>query len=378
MNAAGTDRSSLITTGIANPSTGRYTLTVTVGTGTVNESLKLTASGTVSGEARYAVIAPQVVDYDNATQVALLLTRLGTPSVSVSADIAAVSTKLGTPAGASVSADIASVKTDATTLLGRITSNVYTMFLDLIAMITGSGTADAGWDTAALSRAPSGGSSSPTTLVSTTIDTVTSQTVFTLTAGAPDNDVYNDMMAVITDASTSTQKAKVQVIDYVASTKTLTLSAAPGFTVASGDSIAIVAVLNLTAAQNSRLSLLGAGTRQTVKADSGASIELKIGDDYVASIGTAKRIEINDVDASIYDAIRTASHTARSFGFGYIKAGAKSSDVVTGTIDRATVTYTPAAGSESRSMCEWRFRGSATSARTPRSSGTSPIFASSP
>jgi hypothetical protein len=87
-NAAGTDRSTLITTTIANPSTGRYTLTITVGTSTANESLKLTASGTVSGEARYAVIAPQVVDYDNATQVALLLTRIGTPNVSIAADIA--------------------------------------------------------------------------------------------------------------------------------------------------------------------------------------------------------------------------------------------------------------------------------------------------
>ena len=92
-NAAGTDRSALITTTIANPSTGRYTLTITVGTSTANESLKLTASGTVSGEARYAVIAPQVVDYDNATQVALLLTRIGTPNVSIAADIATRATQ---------------------------------------------------------------------------------------------------------------------------------------------------------------------------------------------------------------------------------------------------------------------------------------------
>ncbi len=123
VNSAGTDRSSLITTGIANPSTGRYTLTITVWIGTVNETLKLTASGLVSGEARYAVIAPQVVDYDNATQIALLLTRVGIPAISVSADIAAVSTKVGSPAGASVSADIASIKTDTgTTIPGLLTT----------------------------------------------------------------------------------------------------------------------------------------------------------------------------------------------------------------------------------------------------------------
>ncbi len=90
VNAAGTDRSSLITTAIANPATGRYTLTITIGTSTVNESLTLTASGTVSGEARYAVIAPQVVDYDSATQINTILTRIGTPAVTVSDDIAAL------------------------------------------------------------------------------------------------------------------------------------------------------------------------------------------------------------------------------------------------------------------------------------------------
>jgi hypothetical protein len=45
-----------------------------------------------------------------------------------------------------------------TTLVGRITTQVYTLFLDLIAMITGSGTADAKFDAAALSLAPSGSS----------------------------------------------------------------------------------------------------------------------------------------------------------------------------------------------------------------------------
>lgn len=45
-----------------------------------------------------------------------------------------------------------------TSLLSRITSGVSQMWQDCIAMITGSGTADAGWDAAALSRAPSGSS----------------------------------------------------------------------------------------------------------------------------------------------------------------------------------------------------------------------------
>lgn len=114
VNAAGTDRSSLITTTIANQSTGRYTLTITVGPATANESLKLTATGTISGETRYAVITPQVVDYDSATLINSIYTRIGEPEgASIAVDIAAsktvtdaVNTKIGTPS-VTVSADIA-------------------------------------------------------------------------------------------------------------------------------------------------------------------------------------------------------------------------------------------------------------------------------
>lgn len=94
-NAAGTDRSALITTGVANPSTGRYTITITVNTSSVNESLKLSATGAIGAELRYAVFGTQIVDYDTATQVNQILTRLGTPAVSVSADIAAVKADTG-------------------------------------------------------------------------------------------------------------------------------------------------------------------------------------------------------------------------------------------------------------------------------------------
>ena len=49
------------------------------------------------------------------------------------------------------------------------------------------------------------------------------------------------MTAIITDASTTTQKAVVRVSDYVGSSKTITLTAAPNFTIASGDKIDIYA-----------------------------------------------------------------------------------------------------------------------------------------
>jgi len=58
-----------------------------------------------------------------------------------------------------IEADSAAAVGYLITLVNRITSGVAQMWQDCIAMITGSGTADAGWDTAALSRAPSGSSS---------------------------------------------------------------------------------------------------------------------------------------------------------------------------------------------------------------------------
>ena len=107
----------------------------------------------------------------------------------------------------------------------------------------------AGWsattDTLEKIRDASGGgasSDSVLVLVSTTIATLTSQTVFTLTIGSSDNDAYNNAIAIITDQSTSLQKAFVRVLDYVGSTKALTLAKLPQFTVAAGDSIAILAI----------------------------------------------------------------------------------------------------------------------------------------
>lgn len=376
VNAAGTDRSSLITTAIANPSTGRYTLTVTVGTGTVNESLKLTASGTVSAEARYAVIAPQVVDYDNATQVALLLTRIGTPSVSVSADIAAVSTKLGTPAGASVSADIASIKTDTGTtipgLFTTLTTKIRKFFqlgyrkdaaiaTDNATELTelnadgGSGPGaysniteaqeairdrgDAAWTTGG-----GGGGDTATLMLSTTIATVTSQTVLILTAGTAENDAYKDMLVIVTDQVTATQKSRAMVASYVGSTKTLTLTSACTFTVAVGDTIDIVAVsgrtteftgaalTKLNTIQSSVVMQTGATGYSVVRP--GGKIVLKAGDDYADDIVTTVSLPVTDADEVVYDRLTDATTSTIKFAAGRNRQ----KNLIVGTVTKADVT----------------------------------------
>jgi hypothetical protein len=377
VNAAGTDRSSLITTGIANPSTGRYTLTITVGTGTVNESLKLTANGTVSGEARYAVIAPQVVDYDNATQVALLLTRIGTPAVSVSADIASVNTKLGSPAGASVSADIASIKTDTGTtipgLFTTLTTKIRKFFqlslrkdaaiatdnaTELTELNANGGSGGGGYlnttdsqeatvdrgNAAWTTGGGGGGGGGESLMLSTTIATVTSQTVLILTDGTGENDAYNDMLVVITDSDTSTQKARAIVSDYVGGSKTLTLAAAPSFTVAVGDTIAIIAVsgrtteftgsalTKLNTVQSSVVMQTGATGYSVVRP--GGKIVLKAGDDYTDDIVTTITLPVTDADEVVYDRLTDATTSAIKFAAGRNRQ----KNLIVGTITKTDVT----------------------------------------
>ena len=111
------------------------------------------------------------------------------------------------------------------------------------------------WDRASTSHTTSGtfgkyldaeisgvsSSASPTLLQSTTIATLSSQTVFTLTAGSTDNDAFNGCTCIITDGTTSTRKAIGEISDYVGLTRTVTLAKDPGvFAYEAGDSISIV------------------------------------------------------------------------------------------------------------------------------------------
>ncbi len=112
--------------------------------------------------------------------------------------LASAFTRLGAPAGASVSADIATIVT-------------------------------------ALSEAE--------ILVQTTIATLASQVSFTLTVGSTDDLAYPGAMAVITDASTTVQKAVGLVSAYDGGTKRITLVADPNvFLMAATDKITLIAI----------------------------------------------------------------------------------------------------------------------------------------
>jgi len=94
----------------------------------------------------------------------------------------------------------------------------------------------------------SGSASSPQVLQSTVIETLASQTSFTLVAGSPDDDAYNKAIIIITDETTSEQKAVGHILDYDGATRTVTLREDPAiFTMAIGDTVNILATVdNLT------------------------------------------------------------------------------------------------------------------------------------
>jgi len=208
--------------------------------------------GTPAGASISADIA--AVKSDSAailTDTADMQPKLGTPAADLAADIAAVKTdtgailtdtadmqpKLGTPV-TNLAADVAAVKSvvDANgTHLTDIKGATFDGATDSLEAIRDRG--DAAWTTGA-------GGTPPQLLQSTTIATLTSQTVFTLTAGSADDSAYNNAVVVVTDQTTAEQKAVGKVASYVGSTKEVTLAADPGvFTMAVGDTVEIIAAL---------------------------------------------------------------------------------------------------------------------------------------
>jgi hypothetical protein len=79
-----------------------------------------------------------------------------------------------------------------------------------------------------------------TILLETTIASVTSQTILVLTDGSADDDAYNGCPVMIEDVSTAAQKATGLIVsDYAGASLTLTLEAAPVFTVAATDKLVV-------------------------------------------------------------------------------------------------------------------------------------------
>lgn len=129
-------------------------------------------------------------------------------------------------------------------------------------------------------------------LLDTTIATLSSQTSFTLTVGPAEDDALNGMWAVIHDVASAVQCAKVLILDYTGSTKTVTLAAGGTFTAAAGDNFSVMDMAplqpatigrtlvvdsaGLADANTVKLGPTGSGTAQTAR-DLGASVLISSG-----------------------------------------------------------------------------------------------------
>ncbi|MEM7557973.1 MAG: hypothetical protein AAF394_02500 [Planctomycetota bacterium] len=239
-NPSGTDRSGNLSA-LTNPSVGRYESIYTVTNGDTLEQLIMTASATIGGQGYSAVVNPVVTD---AVATDFTATDRNTLN-SLVADIWSNGSRSLTEPVAANLTQILGEAIPPESAAGRMATAIQTL-LDVVAPFAMTELARQGADGDTLKTlsdqldAVTTGTS-PTQLLDTTIGTVTSQTVLILNAGAPDDDVYNDHSAVITDQANPNQKASVTVADYDSATNTITLAATPGFTVAAGDSVKIVA-----------------------------------------------------------------------------------------------------------------------------------------
>lgn len=145
---------------------------------------------------------------------------------------------------------------------------------------------DAAWTTGA-------GGTPPTILQNTTIATLATQVSFTLTAGSADDDAYNNMLAIVEDQTTGTQKAVGVISNYIGGSKTVTLREDPGiFTMATGDTIDIVAIspdiLNVLANIGTAIALDGGaatiGSMLTKMADDNSGADFDAGTDSLQEI----------------------------------------------------------------------------------------------
>lgn len=107
-------------------------------------------------------------------------------------------------------------------------------------------------------------------ILDTTIASLSSQTSFTLTDGPAEDDAINGMWVAIHDVASAVQKAIAVISDYTGSSKTVTLAAAPTFTIAATDNISVMGPMPLqptVGAIQSPGRTLSVGTDNAAQAD---------------------------------------------------------------------------------------------------------------
>lgn len=151
----------------------------------------------------------------------------------------------------------------------------------------------------------------PLNLVRTTIQSLASQTSFTLAAGSANNDAYPaGSLVIVTDSATATQKCVGVLSDYVGATRTVTLGSDPGvFTMANGDTVNIMAASTVA-------GLDAAGVRAAVGLAS-ANLDTQLSTiDTVVDAVKAKTDQLTFTVANQVDANTESMNAAEVLGNG--------------------------------------------------------------
>lgn len=188
-------------------------------------------------------VIPTVTNVTNLHASAATAAALATVDSNVDAILVDTGTTLpgvlGTPAGADMSADIAAIKAETASIVADTNelqgdwANGGRLDLIIDDILVDTGTSLPALISAIPVLTPS------TRIASTTIGTVNSQTNFTLSAGPDEDDILNGSMIIITSILDSDNKYPVEVTDFVGSTRTVTIAAAPPFTLAGSETVSV-------------------------------------------------------------------------------------------------------------------------------------------
>jgi hypothetical protein len=152
-----------------------------------------------------------------------------------------------------------------------------------------------------------GGGTDRFVMIDTTIDTLSSQTSFTLADGSPDDDAYENCTIVVEDATTTEQRARGLISAYTGGTKDVTLLYDPAiYTMEVGDKVYVLADNSLKATEANR--------QVVVSATGEISSNIKrINDDAAAAIRlalSAAQIIPGTVDESAFTSTLTEFEAA--------------------------------------------------------------------
>lgn len=166
----------------------------------------------------------------------------------------------------------------------------------------------------------------PTAVLNTSIATLSTQTNFTLTNGPAENDAINDMWAIVHDVASGVQWARVIVSDYVGATNTVTLAAAPSFTIAATDNFCLMGLAPLQPTT--------AGNQLGVASD--GDISGNVDGNVVGSVASVTATVSADIVAISGDTPAANNLEADYDGTGYDKSASTIGTCTTNTDMRGT------------------------------------------